>query len=94
MNITSLATIDSILCGTPVINIGFDGEGNYNSELEYLIESDFAKEFEQSEYVKPAKNLSAFNEVLKKMLEIKLKVKRTQIQDSLNLFISDISTFL
>lgn len=58
MNIPSMATIDSLVCGTPVVNIGFNVFGEYNKELEFLIQSPFNKEFEKNEYVKTCLSLN------------------------------------
>lgn len=93
MNIPSMSTIDSILCGTPVLNIGFEASGNYNDKLRFLIESPFNEEFEKSKCVKTFRSSDGFVDTLQSFLSIKEKLKKSQIVASMPITTSHISAY-
>lgn len=93
LNITSMSTVDSIVCGTPVLNIGFDTSGNYNQQLDFLIKSPFANEFEKSRFVETAKTFEEFKMQISRFMNIKDHTQRTEVQHSLEITLPMLNSF-
>jgi hypothetical protein len=94
MNIPSMATIDSIVCGTPVVTIGFDEGGDYNYQLDYLIDSPFNREFNKSEFVVECNSLSDFRRNFEHAIQLKSYNSQIEIRNSLDIAVNEINKFL
>lgn len=89
----SMSIVESIICSTPVINIGFEENGYENKKLSNIIHAPFIKEFEKSDFVEQCLNFEKFKEVALTFLQIKNKIEREEIFTSLEIFISDLTPF-
>lgn len=89
----SMSIIESIICSTPVINIGFGEDGLENKRLSNIIHAPFIKEFEKSDFVEQCLNFDKFQEVFLTFLQIKNKIEREKISASLEIYISDLIPF-
>jgi len=94
MNIPSMATIDSIVCGTPVVTIGFDERGEYNRQINYLIDSPYNKEFNKSEFVVECNSLSDFGRNFENAIQLKRCNSQIEIKNSLDIAVNEINQFL
>ena len=88
-----MSIIESIICSTPVINIGFGEDGLENKRLSNIIHAPFIKEFEKSDFVEQCLNFDKFQEVFLTFLHIKNKIEREKISASLEISISDLTPF-
>jgi hypothetical protein len=93
MNIPSMATIDSLMCGTPVLNIGFDENGGVNNKLNHIIFSPFNLEFEKSEFVSTVYDFNTFEFKIIDSLKFKNLNNIGTIQNSISISKSEISSF-
>lgn len=93
MNITSMSTVDSIVSGTPVLNIAFNKFGKYNDKLDFLINSPFAKEFEKAKFVRTAFTFKSFKSDLLYFLTLKEQHIVVEIQNSLDIAIMDLKNY-
>ena len=89
-----MSTVDSIMCGTPVLNIGFGEKGLYNNELEFIIESSFNLEFEKCEFVSTSRSQDEFISLLPSILQIKVNINKSVIINSLDIGLSRITEFV
>ena len=92
MNIPSMATIDSLMCGTPVVNIKFNHQGVFNSELSFIIESPYSKYFEDVEFVFSINSINELNNLKEGYLFA--KSKNNNILQSLDISKSTLEKFL
>ena len=94
MNIPSMATIDSLVCCTPVITVGFNALGEYNHEVDHLINSPFNKDFNKSDFVFECNTSDSFKLNILNSINVKQKNTLEQIRNSLELEINKIDFFL
>jgi hypothetical protein len=94
MNIPSMATIDTLMCGTPVINIGFNEKGDYNRELDFLIESPFNLEFKKNDFVVTVRKFEDLDLCLEEGLTTKIQYASSKIRNSVDINISDLERFI
>jgi hypothetical protein len=92
MNIPSMATIDSLMCGTPVVNLNFNHQGEFNSELSFIIESPYSKYFEDSEFVFSINSINELNTLKEGYLFA--KSNNNNILQSLDISKSTLENFL
>lgn len=93
LNIPSMSTIDSIVCGTPVITIGFNEKGEYNSEISHIVDSPFCEEFNKSKFVFKAITFKSFTEVFSKFSSFKAITNKSIIQKSIEIVQSELDIF-
>ena len=94
MNIPSMSTIDSLICGTPVVNIAFDENEEENKMIPHIINAPFIKEFEKSKFVKTFSTFRAFKKALPDLLYLKVNTPIKELQSSIDIIQSDLSTFI
>jgi len=64
LNIPSMSTIDAMMAQTKTGNIYFDENLNYNSTVQHILESPFAKIFSQSSSVSELRNINELRSIL------------------------------
>lgn len=94
MNIPSMSTVDSLMCGTPVVNIGFDETGYENKSISHIIHSPFVNEFAKSEFVSTFTDFDLFKESFRHLLGIKSVNSRFDIQNSIDVVKMDINQYI
>ncbi len=94
MNIPSLSTIDSIVCGTPVVNIAFDENEFENLHIPHIINAPFIEEFEKSSFVQTFSTFKSFKNILPQLLQIKGKTAKEEIQNSIDIVQSAVEKFI
>jgi hypothetical protein len=94
MNIPSMATIDSLMCGTPVVNLNFNHLGEFNNELSFIIESPYSKYFEGSKFVFSINNINELNSLTDDYLFTKSNNNSNNILQSLDISKSTLEKFL
>ena len=93
MNMPSMSTIDSLMCGTPVVNIAFDESGMENLRIPHIIHAPFVEEFEKSKFVKTFTSFESFKISFPKLLALKTHAAIEEIQNSIDIVQSDINKF-
>lgn len=94
MNIPSMATIDSIICGTPVVNIAFNEYETENISIQHILNAPFVKEFEKSSFVKTFTAFKYFKVALRNLLVLKINSPIKEIQNSIDIEQSDLNKFM
>lgn len=94
MNIPSMATIDSLVCCTPVITVGFNALGEYNHEVDHLINSPFNKDFNKSCFVFECNTLDSFKLNIINSIHLKQQNNPEEIRSSLEVHVNKIDVFL
>jgi len=89
----SMSVLESINCGTPVINIGFDENGFENTDLAHIIHAPFIKQFEKSDYVTQCLTFNDFKNKFYLFNHLKKTMPTNKISSSLNLCQSEINIF-
>lgn len=85
INITSIAGIEAIFCGTPVIHIGFNGEGFEDQSLKRFIYAPFLNDLLVSRFVKLSLNFEDFKDNFFELYNAKENFSKEQIQNSINI---------
>lgn len=89
----SMSVVESINCGTPVMNVGFDENGFENTDLSHIIHAPFIKQFEKSDYVTQCLTFNDFKNKYYLFSHLKKTMPTNKISCSLNLSLSEISIF-
>lgn len=80
LNIPSMSTIDAMMTETMTGNIYFNEKGNYNSEVQHILDSPFAKLFSASKFVKEIYEPSDIESMLNlQTFEFDLEIERTNL---------------
>ena len=58
-----MGIIESIICSTPVINIGFGEDGLENKKLSHIVHAPFIKEFENTDFVEQCLTFDSFKKI-------------------------------
>lgn len=83
MNIPSMAGYESILSGTPVLNIGFDADGNPSVQLKQFTEAPFMRSFNQSQFIEVCTSRSELQRILPDWLRLKRNSDIETIRNSI-----------
>lgn len=85
INITSMAAIESILSGTPVINIGFNGQGEEEPILNRFTNAPFQQDIQISKFVKSTLSFSDFSRIFFELYNTKEILEKKVIMNSMNI---------
>lgn len=85
INITSMAAIESILSGTPVINIGFNGNGTEALSLQRFTNAPFQQDIQISPFVKSTVTFQDFKNIFFELYNAKENVNKNIIINSMNI---------
>lgn len=89
----SMSIIESILCSTPVINIGFKENGSENKKLSHIVHAPFIKQFEKSAFVEQCLTFNAFKEKIIPFLNYKNQIVSKNISNSIGVYKSELSNY-
>lgn len=89
----SMSIIESILCSTPVINIGFGEDGYENKKLSHIVHAPFIKQFEKSAFVEQCLTFKAFKEKIIPFLNYKNQILSEDISNSIGIYKSELSNY-
>ena len=89
----SMGIIESIVCSTPVINIGFGEDGFENKKLSHIVHAPFIKEFENSDFVQQCLTFDSFKEKFKQLINYKKQISSEKISNSIDISKSDLTSF-
>ena len=87
INITSMAAVESIVSGTPVINIGFNGQGIQEPLLKRFSNAPFLSDILVSKYVQLAINFEDFKNIFFELYNKKQEINKAEIVNSMNISI-------
>lgn len=89
INITSMAAVEAILSGTPVINIGFNGQGIQEPLLKRFSNAPFLSDILISKYVRLTVSFEDFKSAFFELYNKKEKINKSEIVNSMNISIID-----
>jgi hypothetical protein len=89
----SMSIIESIICSTPVINIGFGENGSENKKLSHLVHAPFIKQFEKSAFVEQCLTFYDFKEKITPFLNYKNQILSEDISNSIGISNSNLAFF-
>lgn len=90
INISSMASIEALFLGTPVINLGLNKNGVKDNELKRFYNAPFMSEILSSKFSGLALNQKELEHHLMKFIEVKDRFSITEVQNSLNITKTDI----
>lgn len=93
MNIPSMAGYESLLSGTPVLNIGFGPDGQPSAELKQFTDAPFMKSFNRSKFIRVCYSIEELNQLLPEWIDLKAKNSLNDIRHSIDFTLFEPQTF-
>lgn len=67
LNIPSMSTIDAMMTETKTGNIYFDDKGNYNNQVQHILESPFSLLFAKNDFVQDLRRINALDSLIRRV---------------------------